>query len=175
MIELIRATTNDIPVIRSLATEIWNEHYISIITQEQIDYMLQEWYAETTLFRQMTEQGHFFWLINAEPHQGAVGFIALTSQLEPGAYYLNKFYIHSRARGIGAEVFRRITAQLPDITQLRLNVNRRNFKSVNFYFKMGFVIESCYELPVGDRFRMDDFIMVWHKNRLAGASTSTSL
>jgi len=40
-------------------------------------------------------------------------------------------------------------------------VNRRNFRSVNFYFKMGFVIESNLDLVVGDgRFVMDDYVMI---------------
>jgi diamine N-acetyltransferase len=175
MIELIRATIDDIPTIRALAAEIWNEHYISIITQEQIDYMLKEWYNETTLARQMAEQGHFLWLIRNNHQTSPVGFIAISKQTEFGAYYLNKFYINKNTRGIGSQILKQVIAKFPDISQLRLNVNRRNFKSVNFYFKMGFKIESCYELQVGDRFVMDDFIMVWKKNRLVEETSTTSM
>jgi ribosomal protein S18 acetylase RimI-like enzyme len=161
MIELVRANSTDINTIRSLAIAIWNEHYPAIITQEQIDYMLDEWYNEATLLRQMTEQGQLFWLIQLE---GAnIGYIAITPNPESGAFYLNKFYVQRSARGIGAQVFLCIVEYFPEMLEMRLNVNRRNFKSVNFYFKMGFTIESCYDLPVGDRYIMDDFIMVWRK------------
>jgi hypothetical protein len=46
---------------------------------------------------------------------------------------------------------------------MRLTVNRQNYKSINFYFKIGFRIEKCADFPIGNGFVMNDFVMVWRK------------
>ena len=43
---------------------------------------------------------------------------------------------------------------------MRLFVNRENFKSINFYFKTGFIIEKIIDQPIGENFYMNDFIMI---------------
>jgi diamine N-acetyltransferase len=159
------ATPADVPVIRALATKIWHEHYISIITREQIEYMLDTWYDAALLEQQIVELGHQVWMVTLDGADQPEGYMALSLRDE-GQYYLHKFYLDTRGKGIGAEVYRMVLAKYPDLRTLRLNVNRRNFKSVNFYFKMGFRIEDLYDLPVGDRFVMDDFIMVYHHPRV---------
>jgi RimJ/RimL family protein N-acetyltransferase len=74
---------------------------------------------------------------------------------------MNKFYLDSRERGLGTIVFELMLAQYPDLKTLRLRVNRRNFKSVNFYFKVGFRIEFCIDTPFGKGYVMDDFQMIY--------------
>ena len=106
----------------------------------------------------MTQQQQF-WMITVDDATQACGYLAIGKK-EEGAYYLQKFYIDQRGKGIGAKVFQMVLDKYPDLQILRLNVNRRNIKSVNFYFKMGFKIESVMDLQVGDRFIMDDFVMV---------------
>ena len=41
----------------------------------------------------------------------------------------------------------------------KLTVNRQNFKSINFYFKNGFTIESVADFDIGNGYVMNDFIM----------------
>ncbi len=156
------ATPADVPAIRALAHKIWHEHYITIITHEQIEYMLDTWYAPELLAQQMTEMGHEVWMVTLNGAEQPTGFLSM-AQRAPGQYYLNKFYLDNRGQGIGAAVLHTVLDKYPDLRTLRLNVNRRNFKSVNFYFKMGFRIEDIYELPVGDQFTMDDFIMIFQR------------
>ena len=47
--------------------------------------------------------------------------------------------------------------------ELRLTVNRQNFKSINFYFKNGFKIEQVADFDIGNGYVMNDFVMVWRK------------
>ena len=44
---------------------------------------------------------------------------------------------------------------------LRLTVNRQNYKSINFYFKNGFVIEKTADFDIGSGYFMNDFVMVY--------------
>lgn len=155
------ATTADLPLIRALAEEVWWAHYPEIITGEQIRFMLDEWYSLEALTHQMTELGHQFWLIVPHEADQARGYLSIGPAKSPGNYYLHKFYLANRGQGIGARAFLAVLDQLPDWETVRLNVNRRNFRSVNFYFKMGFIIESNLDLVVGDgRFVMDDYVMI---------------
>lgn len=155
---LRRASEADIPLIRQMAERIWWEHYPSIISEDQIAFMLELIYSDSALQRQMKEEGQVFWL--PEKNGQALGFLAI-SQKESGEYFLHKFYLDTRERGLGTIIFELLLAQYPDLQELRLRVNRRNFKSVNFYFKVGFRIEYCVDTPFGGGFVMDDFQMIF--------------
>jgi hypothetical protein len=51
----------------------------------------------------------------------------------------------------------------PDLQEVRLAVNRKNYKSINFYFKIGFIIDHCMDVAIGNGFYMNDFEMIWKK------------
>jgi RimJ/RimL family protein N-acetyltransferase len=156
-ITLHPATEADLPLITVLAHRIWWEHYPAIVSEAQITYMLELMYSEAALQRQI-EEGQVFWMVENESQ--AIGYLSVSQQAESD-YFLHKFYLDGRARGIGTVVFQQLLAQYPDLRTLRLNVNRRNFKSVNFYFKVGFRIESCMDTPFGEGYLMDDFQMIF--------------
>ncbi|MBL7776323.1 MAG: GNAT family N-acetyltransferase [Saprospiraceae bacterium] len=158
--ELKAAHTTDIPTIRELAHGIWWAHYPGIIGPEQIEYMLGKMYSAETLEWQILQEGQMYWLLCAG---GApVGFMALSNQGD-GRYFLHKFYLEvsEQGKGRGSAAFSALQQQYPNIRELRLTVNRQNFKSINFYFKLGFRIEKCVDIPIGQGFVMDDFQMLW--------------
>ena len=47
---------------------------------------------------------------------------------------------------------------------VRLTVNRKNFKAINFYFKQGFIIEEVKDFDIGNNYEMNDFIMLYKRN-----------
>lgn len=157
MINCKPATEKDIPLIQHLANAIWRVHYLDIISEAQIDYMLHLMYSEQSLLSQMRE-GQPFTLIysNDEP----IGYYSV-SQKEPGQSFLHKFYIQSTAqrKGYGTGAFAHLLNTLNEGT-LRLQVNRRNFKAINFYFKHGFTIEYAFDFDIGEGYSMDDFMMI---------------
>lgn len=152
----------DAPLIHALAARIWWAHYPEIISGEQIAYMLERGYSVPALERQMAE-GHQFRLVYDDAGE-PIGYIAL-SCVAAGSYFLHKFYLDvtRQGKGIGAAVFQAVLAEYPDLRELRLFVNRRNYRSVNFYFKIGFYIERCIETPIGEGFVMDDFQMLFRR------------
>ncbi len=158
MVTLIPATPADIPTIRDLAHRIWWAHYPGIISTGQIEYMLGWMYSAETLEAQMVEKGYQFWLIG---YAGApAGFIAVSREGESD-YFMHKFYLDTsrQGKGIGTSAFHGLLDRYPGLRTLRLTVNRQNFKSINFYFKIGFVIEKCVDIPIGQGFVMNDFQM----------------
>lgn len=158
-IEIIAAAEQDAPLISGLAERIWRVHYPDIIGMEQVEYMLALMYSPEAIVKQMRE-GQQFYLPRVD---GApLGYVAV-SRKEPGKYFLHKFYVDNgkRGHGWGTILFERILALFPDLQELRLTVNRMNFKSINFYFKTGFIIETCVQIPIGGGFVMDDFQMLY--------------
>lgn len=153
-----KATEKDIPTIAALANKIWNEHYISIISQQQIDYMLREMYSDESLLQQMNE-GHKFTLALID--NIAVGYISLSTR-DHKNYYLNKFYIDvsEHRKGVGSGLFNHVLKQLPTAEIFELAVNRENYKAVNFYFKLDFTIKHTIDLDIGGDFFMNDFLMI---------------
>ena len=161
------ATEADLPYIEASAHRIWRAHYTDLIGAAQVDYMLQLLYTPDSLRRQMAE-GQQFWIV--EDEGAARGYLSVSDKGE-GAYFLHKFYLDNqqRGKGIGTQAFAALLETYPDLKELRLTVNRQNFKSINFYFKIGFTIEQCVDIPIGEGFVMDDFQMVYKTNGLQGS------
>ncbi len=158
-INLQQATPGDILRIQALAQRIWRAHYPAIIGEKQVEYMLGLLYTPAALQSQM-ESGQTFKLVMQGDE--LIGFVAVSNQRE-GRYFLHKFYLDNekRGRGLGKIVFEKLLAQYPDLRELRLTVNRQNYKSINFYFKIGFIIEKCVDIAIGEGFVMDDFQMLY--------------
>lgn len=163
-VQLIQAKTEDIPLIAQLAKTIWHEHYTSVISIEQITYMLDMMYSYPSLQEQMTKKEHVFYLI--EQNGEKTGFISV-SKMENAihSYFIHKFYLlqNTAGRGHGTLAFIELLKLLKP-QELRLTVNRQNFKSINFYFKNGFKIESVADFDIGNGYVMNDFVMVWRRN-----------
>lgn len=157
MITLKLATINDIETIRTLANEIWHAHYIDIIGKEQVEYMLNKMYDSKSLTQQMEIDKHQFYLI--EYNHTTIGFVSVSSSNHHD-YFIHKFYIQQTvaAKGIGTRVLSELI-QLLNQKTYTLTVNRQNYKSINFYFKNGFVIDHIADFDIENGFVMNDFVM----------------
>ena len=157
-VSLHEAGAADIPEITHLAEITWNQHYPSIISREQIRYMLDLMYCEKSLNEQMRDKGHRFLFIQAAENR--VGFISW-QQMEDGTAFIHKFYVNQdfAGKGIGTSAFKLLKTKTGK-SIFRLTVNRRNITAINFYFRNGFRIERAADFDIGDGFVMEDFVMV---------------
>lgn len=162
-VQLIPATVNDIPCIAELAKIIWNQHYPAIIGQEQVNYMLRLMYSAQSLREQMEVKKHCFYLVLFQSKK--IGFISVGIE-KRHKLFLNKFYIHQQkaSKGIGTKAFKELVL-LQQPKKISLTVNRQNFKSINFYFKLGFKIEKVADFDIGNSYVMNDFLMVWENKK----------
>ena len=71
---IVPGRIDDIPLVQRLADEVWREHYPSILSQAQIDYMLARGYSREALLRFVTEPDAGLAL--AQTDGAAVGFAA---------------------------------------------------------------------------------------------------
>lgn len=157
MVKLIKAKEKDLTLIADLAKIIWNEHYVAIIGQQQVDYMLDKIYNLESLKDQVHVKKHQFYLI--ESNQNNIGFVSISSENNQD-FFIHKFYVLTQQsnRGIGSRVLDLIVAMFSP-KSLSLTVNRQNYKSINFYFKNGFKIERVADFDIGNGFVMNDFVM----------------
>jgi ribosomal protein S18 acetylase RimI-like enzyme len=160
--ELLRykkADLDDINIISFLAEKIWKKHYTDIITEEQIRYMLEKMYSEENLLQQMKE-GQDFTMVYFEDIPA--GFISISTK-DKMNFFIHKFYIdlNCQGTGIGTQMLGYIfQTSLKNAHSVELTVNRKNYKSINFYFKNGFKIKEVADFDIGNGFFMNDFIMI---------------
>lgn len=162
--QFIQATLEDLDKIIVLAHKIWNDHYPEIIGQEQVDYMLKKMYDAESLKQQMQSKDLFF-LAYPNENEQPIAFISI-KEVESGTFFINKFYVDTQTQrsGVGKQLFEFILKEFnPEV--IRLQVNRMNYKAVNFYFKNGFVIEKVADFDIGDGYFMNDFVMIWESIR----------
>jgi ribosomal protein S18 acetylase RimI-like enzyme len=157
-----KADSGDIDIIYLLADKIWRAHYPSIITMEQIEYMLQMMYSKEALKKQMDEGQHFLLAFKGELPVGYISY----SVKDTGDYFLHKFYVDTEKHrnGIGSVFFNQVFSGFEDLKTIRLTVNRKNYKAINFYFKQGFIIEEVKDFDIGNNYEMNDFIMLYKRN-----------
>ena len=160
-IEIKKAQLADIPLIQQLSENIWKQHYINIISMEQINYMLGKMYSTEQLTAELNNPEYEYHLALVDDK--ACGYMAISKHNE-NEYLLHKFYILEAARfkGLGEKIFH-LVFDGRTYNKIQLFVNRQNFKSVNFYFKMGFRISVVIDNHFGEGYYMNDFIMLKRK------------
>jgi len=173
-IQIIRAGLNDRDFIRSVSERTWPSTYGHIISQAQIDFMLDWMYSNESLEKQMNT-GCEFYIASIKNENGdwdAVGFCSVSPEDEENnstekveglrSHKLNKLYVLPAAQGTGAgkallnksiEV-----AKAAGSESLFLQVNKLN-NAFTFYLKHGFIKEAEFKFDIGNGFYMDDYVM----------------
>ena len=165
VIQIRLATLADCAFIRSVSERTWPFTYGHIISQQQIDFMLDWMYSDASLAEQFSK-GHQFYIANLNGED--IGFCSVSAEStedevnDQKAHKLNKLYVLPSAHGTGAgkallnkaiEV-----AKLENATSLFLQVNKQN-NAYTFYLKNGFIKEQEFKFDIGNGFFMDDYVM----------------
>ena len=144
-----------------LAKEIWEEYYPTIITQEQIHYMIDTFQSAEAIKNQIQEGMQYYLAVSGEDE---IGYLAYAAEKDC-SLFLSKIYIkrNFRNRGKGREMFAFILdqAQKQKLKTVRLTVNKNNTASVEKYLKMGFSITDSVVKNIGNGFYMDDYVMAY--------------
>ena len=148
--EIINATIHHIPSIISIAKVTWNATYRDIISQAQIDYMLQLFYNEKTLYEQINHPLHHFWVLT---HQNELIGYAQCIEDE------NDCKPNIQQKGAGKLLMTNIEKACDTLNKsiLTLNVNRQN-TAKTFYEKMGFKVVEEIDIPLGN-YWLNDYVM----------------
>lgn len=144
----------------AMAKKIWINHYPDIIGAEQTAYMLQRNYNLPALEQQQADGQQFYWI--CDDGGSEIGFMGISKSASDGLF-IHKFYIlpEAQGKGIGKRAFQLLISSFPDTSSITLQVNRQNYKSINFYFTLGFKIVRVADFDIGEGWQMNDFIMQW--------------
>lgn len=156
------ATLADVDTISALAEKAWWQHYPSIISGEQIRYMLARGYSPDSLRQQMTARSQRFLLAELDGVPVAYSGWSIKTDGKETWLYLNKLYAIQEAHGTGAGRLLldqvRAEAKLRGLGSIRLNVNKYN-ATVAWYLRRGFTVRQEMVLDIGNGFVMDDYVL----------------
>lgn len=160
MITLKTASATDIPTIREIAFKTWPNTYGEILSQEQLDYMLDKFY-EPALLEESIRNGHIFTM--AYEDDFCLGYAGYQHNYQhKNATRLNKLYLlpEAQGKGMGKILIDVVVAAAKEKEAdiVTLNVNRFN-KAASFYKKMGFEIVAEADIELDHGYLMEDFIM----------------
>lgn len=161
MVEIKQLTKDEVVIVHHLAQDIWPVAFKEILSEDQIQYMLDWMYNVNTLTEQ-AQTGHIFYLVT---HHGMpMGFIGLEPNYpEAGTLRIHKLYIKPESHGLGlgkALLNKSLeVANELDLATINLNVNRFN-NAVDFYKHFGFQITKEEDIKIGKGYLMEDFVMV---------------
>lgn len=157
-VKIKQATINDVPIIQQIAYETWPKTYGAILSEAQINYMLQLMYNKNELEHQI-QNGYKYLLANNENQM--IGFAAF-NEISLHTFKLQKLYVLPEAQGTGLGKFllNHIIQEIKSngAVSLILNVNRHN-NALSFYTKMGFQIIREEDNDIGNGYFMNDYVM----------------
>lgn len=154
-------TPADTTAIATLARIVWQEAYPAIITQTQIDYMLEQRYNASRLLEELATPSIWWDQICVDGQ--LAGFASTLLGGTSGEMKLDKLYVdpaHQRL-GLGARLIAHVgeRALAQGCHTLILAVNKQNERAIAAYRKNGFTVREAVRVEIGNGFVMDDFIM----------------
>ena len=161
MLTILPAGIQEIPVIQDIAFRSWQVAYKDILALAQLNYMLEKLYSFETLEYQHNKLN--FTSVLALDENLPVAFATYSPKENfDNIYRLHKIYIlpDQQGKGTGRYLLEHIISELKarNATILELNVNRQN-KARIFYEKFGFTIVGEEDIPIGNGYFMNDYIM----------------
>ena len=160
MISFRQANETDFTIIRAIAFRTWPLTYGAILREEQLDYMLNKFYSLENL-KLNTEQNQLFYIMSE--NQIPFGFLGIEHHFEGKSITkIHKIYIlpNNQGKGLGKLAIDFVIQRaLENYTEkIVLNVNRFNI-AVSFYQKMDFKTVQEIDIPIGNGYLMQDFVM----------------
>lgn len=159
-LDILEISSDRICDIQEIAHVAWPVAFKEILTQEQIRYMLNWMYSESSLIEQFGKNNRFFL---AKLEEKPVGFMSI----ENNSQYSERTKIHKayilpyfQAKGIGHAFFDRALseAQTYGDKAIYLNVNKYNRGAIAFYEKYGMAKIGEEVIDIGNGFVMDDYV-----------------
>ncbi len=152
-------SSDDIRECASLAAEIWNQHFSSILSQEQIDYMVSRFQSENALEEQIEREGYSYYFFTADGER--VGYFGICPK-EDKTMFLSKIYMKKAHRGKGYASkgfeFIKDVAKEQGCGKIWLTVNRYNESSIAVYEHWNMKRDGVRTTEIGQGFIMDDYV-----------------
>lgn len=160
MIQIKKAETDEeIAALALLAKKIWNAYFIDLISQKQIDFMVEKFQSYKAIRKAIYEEGYLYYL--AYENSILVGYCGIV--LKKQKLFISKLYVdeYYRGKGIGRLLMEQAEAYAIEnqCRSIYLTCNKHNQTSLSIYDKMGFKSIDSVTTDIGNGFVMDDYIL----------------
>lgn len=143
-----------------LASEIWHEYFTCIISEGQIDYMVERFQSYDAIKKAIQEEGYTYYLLYDEQDK-MVGYTGV--KCDNDRVFLSKLYLHKDVRGKGyaSLLLKQVIAYGKEHHQkaIYLTCNKYNQHSLDVYAKKGFQTIDSVVSDIGQGYVMDDYIL----------------
>ena len=160
MMKITKATIENIPLIKEIAEKSWRKHYPGILSNEQIEYMLEQMYSETELKNHFENPNYHYYLLSDD--ENFLGIMGFENHYQKDTTKLHRIYLLEEAKGKGvgkfAINFLKNQAKESGDQRIILNVNKQN-PSYYFYVSQGFKVYEEGVFEIGNGYVMDDYLM----------------
>lgn len=154
------STDDEIECVAALAIDIWTHHYVPIIGEEQVEYMLKNLQSSAAIKSQIAT-GAEYYLVKIENQP--VGYVGLNHDESKDKILLSKLYLRNvtRGKGVGKAILDFVEDKCitENISTLWLTVNKMNEGPINWYKNQGFAVIDKVKSDIGGGFFMDDYVM----------------
>ena len=163
-----RIGKNQIDLIRDVALIVWPATFGEILSEKQLNFMMEMMYSKNSLEKQF-DDGHEFYLYYEENQ--AIGFLGIELNYQGKEQLkIHKLYVlpSIQKKGIGKQFIDFAEKRCKELKcpLLTLNVNRYN-KAVGFYEKLQFNCTKSEDIHIGKGYLMDGKESYeWHPNIL---------
>ena len=156
--KLVKVEENEINELAELASEILHEYWPCILTDEQIDYMVEKFQSKKAIKEQIKNENYTYYFIKVDNE--IAGYVGVSDKKD--YLFLSKLYIRKefRHQGLGRLAFNEIKNL--GFKKIRLTVNKYNKNTINAYLKYGFKTIDSVVSDIGCGFVMDDYIMEYN-------------
>ena len=142
-----------------MADIVWHEYFPCILTEEQIDYMVDRFQSERAMREQVSEKGYRYAFIVDDDVR--VGYTAISAS--DGKLFISKLYLlkENRGKGSGTAALGLLfdLAREEGLGSVYLTVNKYNARAIRTYESNGFETIQSIVTDIGGGFVMDDFVM----------------
>lgn len=153
--ELRKVKKEEIRSLAQLASEIWHEYWPCILSEEQINYMVEKFQSEEAIENQIEKEYYTYFYIEVDGKVvGYIGVCDKVSLLMISKFYIKKEYRHKGYGKLAMDKMKNL-----GYNKFLLTVNRHNQKAIDAYLKYGFKTIEEKVTDIGSGFVMDDYIM----------------
>ncbi len=143
-----------------LANEIWHESFCEILSEGQIDYMVEKFQSLNAMQSQIKEQNYNYFAVKDDNQ--LCGYFAVKPESDD-RFFLSKLYLHhdKRGKGIASKMLNKVFEEAIKCGKKKvyLTVNKYNAHAISVYKKVGFKTISEPVTDIGNGYVMDDYVM----------------
>lgn len=158
MITFKKIKSNDLQKIYNLASDIWNDNYLGIITKEQVSYMLHMMYRPERIQEDINNNYQWEFVYNDKELIGYLSYVIKNDK----KVFLSKLYLNNKSQGLGfgKKMLERVFDYgiANKCNAVYLTVNKNNEKGIRAYNGTGFKVIREEITDIGGGYVMDDYV-----------------